>query len=59
MSRIFLLTMLALLSLSGCSEETPQVLGTLEYDRIALPAPSAERIGALQATNSTSVPTSA
>ena len=44
MSRIFLLTMLALLSLSGCSEETPQVLGTLEYDRIALPAPSAERI---------------
>lgn len=44
MSRISLLTILVLLSLSGCSEETPQVLGTLEYDRIALPAPSAERI---------------
>lgn len=44
MSRISLLTILVLLSLSGCGEETPQVLGTLEYDRIALPAPSAERI---------------
>lgn len=44
MSRISVLTMLALLTLSGCGEEAPQVLGTLEYDRIALPAPSAERI---------------
>ncbi len=30
--------------LAGCAEDTPQVLGTLEYDRISLPAPSAERI---------------
>jgi HlyD family secretion protein len=29
---------------SGCADDAPQVLGTLEYDRIALPAPSAERI---------------
>jgi HlyD family secretion protein len=44
MPKISLLAMLAMLSLCGCSEEAPQVLGTLEYDRIALPAPSAERI---------------
>lgn len=47
MSRNFMLAlfaMLTLLPLSGCGEETPQVLGTLEYDRIALPAPLAERI---------------
>ena len=30
--------------LAGCAEDAPQVLGTLEYDRISLPAPSAERI---------------
>lgn len=30
--------------LGGCTDEAPQVLGTLEYDRISLPAPSAERI---------------
>lgn len=29
--------------LCGCSEDTPQALGTLEYDRITLPAPAAER----------------
>jgi HlyD family secretion protein len=29
---------------SGCADDVPQVLGTLEYDRIALPAPAAERI---------------
>jgi HlyD family secretion protein len=33
-----------LLSLAGCREDGPQALGTLEYDRIALPAPVAERI---------------
>ena len=32
------------LALSACTEETPQALGTLEYDRVTLPAPSAERI---------------
>ena len=30
--------------LAACSEPPPQALGTLEYDRIALPAPAAERI---------------
>lgn len=32
------------LALAGCTDEAPQALGTLEYDRIALPAPAAERI---------------
>lgn len=32
------------LTLAGCADEAPQALGTLEYDRIALPAPAAERI---------------
>lgn len=44
MSKCFPLAMLLACSLVGCAEETPQVLGTLEYDRISLPAPSAERI---------------
>jgi HlyD family secretion protein len=34
--------------LSGCAEETTQVLGTLEYDTIRLPAPSAERIVSIE-----------
>src|SRR5690606_40179706 len=34
----------ALLLLAGCRQAPPQALGTLEYDRIALPAPAAERI---------------
>lgn len=38
------LALLAALLLAGCADDTPQALGTLEYDRIALPAPSAERI---------------
>jgi HlyD family secretion protein len=33
--------------LAGCGQETPQVLGTLEFDRITLPAPLAERIVAI------------
>lgn len=36
--------LLSLLSLAGCSESPPQVLGTLEWDRITLPAPAAEKI---------------
>jgi HlyD family secretion protein len=36
--------LIAIIVVSGCKQETPQVLGTLEYDRISLPAPSAERI---------------
>lgn len=34
----------AALLLAGCREDAPQALGTLEYDRISLPAPVAERI---------------
>jgi HlyD family secretion protein len=41
--KIALLSTLALL-LAACAKETPQALGTLEYDRVALPAPIAERI---------------
>lgn len=36
-----------LVALAGCSPEAPQALGTLEYDRITLPAPAAERIVAI------------
>ena len=35
---------LATALLAGCAAEAPQALGTLEYDRISLPAPVAERI---------------
>lgn len=34
----------AALSLSGCARQAPQPLGTLEWDRISLPAPVTERI---------------
>jgi HlyD family secretion protein len=36
--------LLATLSLAGCADDAPQALGTLEYDRISLPSPAAERI---------------
>jgi HlyD family secretion protein len=36
--------LIVIVVLGGCKDEAPQVLGTLEYDRISLPAPSAERI---------------
>lgn len=35
---------LCLVLLAGCRDEAPQALGTLEFDRVALPAPVAERI---------------
>jgi HlyD family secretion protein len=39
------LLMLAMtLALSACRDDAPQALGTLEWDRIALPAPVAEKI---------------
>jgi HlyD family secretion protein len=38
---------LAVLVLAGCAKNPPQALGTLEYDRVALPAPAAERIIAI------------
>ena len=40
--------LLALL-VAGCEADAPQALGTLEYDRIAIPAPVAERIVAIDA----------
>lgn len=40
--RIFLAVALA--CLAGCHKAPPQALGTLEYDRISLPAPAAERV---------------
>jgi len=40
-----ILTLLA--ALGGCSKPEDQVLGTLEYDRITLPAPAAERIASI------------
>jgi HlyD family secretion protein len=40
----FLLLALFLASLSGCRDDAPQALGTLEFDRVTLPAPVAERI---------------
>ncbi|ASR42349.1 hemolysin secretion protein D [Xanthomonas citri pv. mangiferaeindicae] len=46
MTRLLPLAGLALAAvlLAGCSREPPHALGTLEYDRITLPAPAAERI---------------
>jgi HlyD family secretion protein len=41
-------TVVAVLVLAGCAESPPQALGTLEYDRVALPAPAAERIVAIE-----------
>jgi HlyD family secretion protein len=37
----------AALLLGACAKDTPQALGTLEYDRVTLPAPVAERIVAI------------
>ncbi|MDH5823851.1 HlyD family efflux transporter periplasmic adaptor subunit [Luteimonas sp. RD2P54] len=36
------------LTLAGCRDPSPRALGTLEYDRITLPAPAAERIVAIE-----------
>ena len=38
---------LLVLVLGACHEAPPQALGTLEFDRITLPAPAAERIVAI------------
>lgn len=42
--RLAWLAALAVAALSACSKQPPQALGTLEFDRITLPAPAAERI---------------
>jgi len=36
------------LALAGCRDDTPQALGTLEWDRIALPSPAAEKIVSIE-----------
>ncbi|KAF1709286.1 hemolysin secretion protein D [Pseudoxanthomonas kalamensis DSM 18571] len=41
------LPLLAALLLPACTESAPQVLGTLEWDRITLPSPAAEKIVAI------------
>ena len=41
--RIPVTALLALL-LAGCSRQPPQALGTLEWDRVTVPAPASERI---------------
>jgi HlyD family secretion protein len=38
----------AMLLLAACANDPPQALGTLEYDRVVLPAPAAERIVAIE-----------
>ena len=40
--------MLLPLLLAACSEPPPRALGTLEWDRLTLPAPAAERITAIE-----------
>ena len=47
MRRGFASTCVLLLSLSACADDAPQAVGTLEYDRITLPAPVAEKIVAI------------
>ena len=47
MRRGFASTCVLLLLLSACADDAPQALGTLEYDRITLPAPVAEKIVAI------------
>jgi len=39
---------LAPLILAGCTREPPQALGTLEWDRITVPAPALEKITAIE-----------
>lgn len=46
LARLFPLV-LPMLLLGACGNDAPQALGTLEYDRITLPAPAAERIAAI------------
>lgn len=38
----------SLLALAGCADAPPQALGTLEYERVAIPAPVSERIESIQ-----------
>ncbi len=42
-----LLSATLLLALAACGKPAPQALGTLEYDRVTLPTPEAERIASI------------
>lgn len=42
--RVLIAALLVAATLTACRDESRQALGTLEYDRISLPAPAAERI---------------
>ncbi|MGH8085750.1 MAG: HlyD family secretion protein [Lysobacter sp.] len=46
---------LLVLGLSACGADAPQALGTLEYERISLPSPAAERIVAIEVREGESV----
>ena len=39
---------LVMAAVVGCTPTQPQALGTLEYDRITVPSPAAERIVAIE-----------
>ena len=54
--RLPLAILLAVAGLAACSKPPPQALGTLEYDRITLPAPAAERIVAIDVREGERVP---
>ncbi len=41
------LALLAVALLASCAQDAPQALGTLEYDRVTLPAPVAEKIASI------------
>ncbi|QWF18520.1 HlyD family secretion protein [Lysobacter capsici] len=43
-TKIFLLASLSASLLAACAKHQPQALGTLEWDRVTLPAPAAEKI---------------
>lgn len=47
----------AVLALAACSKTPPQALGTLEFDRITMPAPVAERVVAIDVREGESVKT--
>jgi HlyD family secretion protein len=42
--RLLLITLLPVLALAACKGQAPRALGTLEFDRMAVPAPAAEKI---------------
>jgi HlyD family secretion protein len=45
--RLLLIVSLSVLTLAACGEQVPRALGTLEFDRMTVPAPVAEKIVAI------------